>query len=79
MKTYNSLSKIEEFKYSRIEELIGDKFTNIEEIPESEWDKKTISMWEDNNFDKKPFKVYINDIICGKEPQMIFTNDFSSF
>ena len=51
----------------------------IEEIPESEWDKKTIKIWEENDFSKKHYKVSIREEICGKEAQMIFTNDFSTF
>lgn len=57
----------------------GDQYTAIDEIPESEWDKKIIKIWEDNNFDKKPFKVSIRESITGTEPQMVFTNDFASF
>lgn len=76
---YAFAAETKELAIAEFEEETGDQFTNIEEIPESEWDKKTISMWEDNDFDKKPFKVSINDILCGTEPQMIFTNDFSSF
>ena len=76
---YAFAAETKELAISEFEEQIGDQISDIEEIPESEWNKKTINMWEDNNFDKKPYKVSINDIICGKEPQMIFTNDFSSF
>lgn len=36
-------------------------------------------MCEDNNFNNEPYKVSINDILCGNEPQMLFTNDFSQF
>ena len=57
----------------------GDQYTVIDEIPESEWDKKIIKIWEDNNFDKKPFKVSIRESILGTEPQQVFTNDFASF
>jgi hypothetical protein len=72
-------AKTKELAIAEFEDQIGDVFTNCEEIPESEWDKKTISMWEDNNFDSKPFKVSINDVLCGSEPQLIFSNDMSSF
>ena len=51
----------------------------IEEIPESEWDKKTINIWEDNNFSKKYYKTSIRETICGKETQLVYTNDFSTF
>lgn len=52
---------------------------HVEEIPESEWGKKTINIWEDNNFDKKPFKESIRNQMVGGEPQMIYTNDLSAF
>lgn len=57
----------------------GDQYTAIDEIPESEWDKKNIKIWDDNNFDKKPFKVSIRESIIGTGPQQVFTNDFASF
>jgi hypothetical protein len=60
-------------------EEICDQFTACEEIPESEWDKKMISIWEDNDFTKKPYKESIRGVMCGAEPQMIFTNDASLF
>ena len=76
---YAFAAETKELAIAEFEEQTGDQFTNIEEIPESEWNEKIISTWEDNNFDNKPFKVSINEIICGKEPQMIFTNDYSNF
>ena len=51
----------------------------VEEISESEWNKRTINIWEDNDFSKKPYKTSIRENICGKETQMLFTNDFSTF
>jgi len=57
----------------------GDQFTVCEEIPESEWDKKIIKVWEDNNFDKKPYKMSIRESITGTTPQQVCTNDLSSF
>lgn len=71
-----------ETKEQAVEKFIddtGDNFTVCEEIPESEWNKKTINIWENNDFDKKPFKVSIIEQIIGNEPQQIFTNDLSSF
>lgn len=58
---------------------IGDQFTVCEEIPEVEWDNLIINIWEDNDFTQKPYKESIRNLICGNEPQMIFTNDTSSF
>lgn len=76
---YAFAAETKDLAIAEFEEQTGDQYTVVEEIPESEWNDKTISMWEDNNFDNEPFKVSINEMICGKEPQMIFTNDFSSF
>jgi len=73
---YAALTKeeaIEQFK-----EETGDQYTVCEEIPEREWDKKMISIWEDNNFDKKPYKISIREAICGTDSQMIFSNDTAS-
>ena len=63
----------------KFEELSGDKHLVCEEIPESEWDKKTINIWEDNDFSKQPYKISIREAITGNEPQLIFTSDKSLF
>ena len=55
------------------------KVDKIQEIPESEWDEKTIEIYEDNDFSTEPFYVSIREEICGNETQLIFTNDFSIF
>lgn len=60
---------IEAFTYET-----GDEYTVCEEIPESEWDKKSVSTWEDNDFTKKPYKQSIRELICGTVPQQIFCN-----
>ena len=51
----------------------------IEEIPESEWDKKDIKIYEDNDTSTESFYVSIREEICGKETQLVYTNDFSTF
>lgn len=51
----------------------------IEKIPESEWDKKDIKIYEDNDTSTEPFYVSIREEICGNEAQLLFTNDFSTF
>ena len=51
----------------------------IEEIPESEWDKKDIKIYEDNDTSKEPFYVSIREEIIGNETQLVYTNDFSTF
>ena len=76
---YCFAAKTEELAIAEFEEYTGDEFTNLEEIPKSEWDKKNISIWEDNNFDTEPFLISIKESIVGTEPQLIYTNDFSSF
>ena len=58
---------------------VSENWETCEEIPESEWDKKTIAVYEDNDFEKEPYYISINKAIIGTEPQMIFTNDISTF
>lgn len=55
------------------------KIDKIEEIPESEWDEKIINIWEYNDFDTEPYKESIRDVMTKDTPQLIYTNDFSSF
>lgn len=78
---YAIYSKTEEQAVIFLQEEIG--YFNIEkpseEIPESEWDEKTIEIYEDNDFSTEPFYVSIREEICGNETQLIFTNDFSIF
>ena len=50
-----------------------------EEIPESEWDRKNIKIYEDNDTSKEPFYVSIREEIIGNETQLVYTNDFSTF
>jgi hypothetical protein len=58
-----------------IEEYGDEEFDDVVEIPESEWDKETIAIWEDNNFDEEPYYISIREAIVGNEPQMIYSND----
>ena len=76
---YAYAAQTKEEAIEQFAEETGDQYTAIDEIPESEWDKKMISVWEDNNFDKKPFKNSIRESIVGTEPQQIFSNDFGSW
>lgn len=76
---YAYAAETKELAIEQFTEETGDQYTAIDEIPESEWDKKIIKIWEDNNFDEKPFKVSIRESIIGTEPQQVFTNDFASF
>jgi hypothetical protein len=78
-KYYAIAAMSQDLAYEYLQEDVGTACYCVEEIPESEWDKKIIKVWEDNNFDKKPFKMTIRESIIGTEPQQIFSNDFSSF
>jgi hypothetical protein len=55
----------------------GSDYDKVEEILETEWDKKSIDVYEDNDFDKKPFKTSIRESMYGTSPQLIYSNDFS--
>ena len=59
----------------QLKEEISDAFDLCEEIPESDWDKPMISIWEDNDFGKEPYKISIREAMCGADAQMIFSND----
>lgn len=48
-----------------------------EEIPSDEWDKKFITIHEDNDLEAEAFQVSILDLMAGEEPQLLFTNDWS--
>ena len=76
---YAFAAETKELAIEAFTEEVGDQFTVCEEIPEIEWDKKIINIFEDNDMSKKPYKQSIRDVICGSEPQMIFTNDTASF
>ena len=69
----------EELAINQFKEEISDEYEKIEEIPESEWDKKEIKIYEDNDTNGEPFFKSIRDIIWGTDPQMIFTNDAGLF
>ena len=78
---YSIYSKTEEQAATFLQEEIGyfeiEKPT--EEIPESEWDRKNIKIYEDNDTSKEPFYVSIREEIIGNETQLVYTNDFSTF
>lgn len=76
--TYYANSK-DEARECLFEEIGKMNIDKVEEIPESQWDEKDITIWEDNDGDNEYFKESIRDIICGDEPQMLFTNDSSYF
>jgi hypothetical protein len=58
-----------------IEEHNPKMIGSVDEIPESEWDKKFISMYEDNDHSKEPFKISIREAMNGNTPELVFTND----
>jgi len=69
----------EEAKQAMFEDQGEMNIIKVEEIPESQWDEKTINIWEDNDFDTEPELLSINDQMFGVDPQLIFTNDMSTF
>lgn len=50
---------------------------NVKDIPETEWDKRTIEMYEDNDRSRKQFFVSIRDLMYEHDPVLLFTNDTS--
>ncbi len=76
---YVFAAKTKELAIEEFTEQTGDLYTVCEEIQESEWDKKDISVYEDNNLVVKPDKVSIRQMILGTYPQMICTNDITRF
>lgn len=57
------------------EEIGVRTIASVKEIPESEWHKKNIAMYEDNDTEKELFYMSISEILAGEEPQLIYTND----
>lgn len=49
----------------------------VEEIPESEWDARTIAMWVDNDFETEPFYTSIREQIGTSYPELIYSTDHS--
>jgi hypothetical protein len=66
-------------KNQLFEEIGEMEIDKVKEIPESKWDEKIINSWEDNDFEKEPEKLSIRESIVGDYPQMVYTNDFSTF
>lgn len=64
-----------ESKKALFEDFGEMEIDKVEEIPESEWDKKTINIWEDNDMTTEPCKVSIRDSMSGNTPVQIFTNE----
>ena len=61
------------------EEIGNFDYSEIQEVHESEWDKRDIKIYEDNDTSKEPFYVSIREEIIGNETQLVYTNDFSTF
>lgn len=76
---YGYAAKTRQSAIDKFTEDIGDEFTVCEEVPEEEWDEKKIKEWEDNDFDKKLNTISIRESINGEDPQLIFSNDTSSW
>lgn len=69
----------EEAKAQLFDDVGEMEIDKIEEVPESEWDDESISIWEDNDLSKEPFQTSIREQMNGDYPQQLFTNDVSSF
>jgi hypothetical protein len=76
---YGIAAETEELAREYLDEETFEKPDKCEEIQESEWDKKIITSWVDNDFTKKPYKTSIREVMCGTDPQLVFTNDRSTF
>ena len=72
---YAFAAQTKELATSAFQEQVDENYTSCEEIPEEKWDEKFITIYEDNDISKETWKESIREAICGKEPQMIFTND----
>ena len=64
-------------KAQLFEDLGEMEIDTVEEIPESEWDMRNITLYEDNDIRRKSFKVSIREMLEGDAPQFLFTNDSS--
>lgn len=76
---YAFAAKTKDEAINKFNEDIGDDYTEVIEILESDWDEKNITIREDNDLDNKPFKISIRESIIGNEPQMLSTNDSAMF
>lgn len=60
-------------------EEINDDITSIskiEEVPESQWDKRDITIHEDNDPERASWKVSIRESLSSdNEPEILFSND----
>lgn len=62
---------------TKYNEEVGATFTEIQEIPDVEWDVKNINVYEDNDFRNVPETVSINDVIneiSGSNGEILCTN-----
>ena len=71
---YAYSGETEEQAKELFEEEQGVMPDRVEEIPESEWDEKIISMWKETDLETEPFEVSIREVLT-EYPCMIFTND----
>lgn len=56
-------------------EMSDMEIIRIKLVPETEWDEKTIKMYEDNDTDTEPFFMSIRECMEGNEPTFICTNN----
>lgn len=53
----------------------GIDIKNCYEIPESEWDKPIIKMYEDNNRENEPFLISLREAFNENTTELLCTND----
>lgn len=75
---YTTFSGIDQQKATdAFKEYVGDdvEIAKVEEIPETEWDKKFINIYPDDDIEQEPFKASIRECMLGEVSTMIFSND----
>lgn len=72
---YAYAAKTKKSALQKFNEDVGEDFTQFEEIPQADWDKKIINVYPDNDTSKKPFKISIREAIAGTDTQLVYTND----
>lgn len=77
--TYTIKAKSKEEARQYLADELDIKIKNCIEIQESEWDKPSIKVYEDNNTDNEPYFMSIREAFHSKEAELICTNDWSLF
>ena len=67
----------QEAKEKLIEDFNPVMIGRVEEIPEEMWDEKIITVYEDNDLSKEPFKLSIRESIYEDGCGLMYTNDLT--